>query len=210
MNSSIEYFEKAGHENTEILLDLVKKRALERGVTHVVVASNTGSTGIKAAEVLKDTGVKVVVVTLQAGTRGLPELSEENRKRLEELGARIVRSTHAFGGVSMSFAFWPPPRPGGPPPSPPVMLPYVPPIGDIIARVLRLFGSGFKVCLEISVMAADAGIIPVDKDIIAVAGTHKGADTALLLKPAYSTNFFDIDVKEIIAKPYSKQPMNIK
>ncbi|MEM2319237.1 MAG: pyruvate kinase alpha/beta domain-containing protein [Candidatus Bathyarchaeia archaeon] len=205
MDALIRYFERPGPENTDAVLELVNKRALERGVTHVVVASNTGNTGLKAAEVFKGTNVKVVVVTLQAGTRGLPELSEENRRRLEELGVKIVRGTHAFGGVGMSTARWPPPpQPGTPPPSPPIMPPYIPPIGELIARVLRLFGSGFKVCLEITVMAADAGVIPVDRDVIAVAGTHKGADTALLLKPAYSTNFFDIDVKEIIAKPYSR------
>ncbi|MCS7113886.1 MAG: pyruvate kinase alpha/beta domain-containing protein [Nitrososphaerota archaeon] len=205
MDALIRYFEKPGPENTGVLLELVKKRALERGITHVVVASNTGDTGLKAAEVFKNTNVKVVVVTLQAGAWGLPELSEENKRRLEEFGVKIVRSTHAFGGVGMSTARWPPPpKPGAPPPSPPVIPPYIPPMGELIASVLRLFGAGFKVCLEIAVMAADAGAIPVDRDIIAVAGTHKGADTALLLKPAYSTNFFDIDVKEIIAKPYSR------
>lgn len=204
MDTWIRYFEKPGPDNTDSLLELVKKRALERGVTHVVVASNTGNTGLKAAEVFKNTSVKVVVVTLQAGTRGLPELSEENRRKLEELGVKIVRGTHAFGGVSMSMARWPPPQPGAPPPLPSMIPPYIPPIGELIARVLRLFGAGFKVGLEITVMAADAGAIPCDRDVIAVAGTHKGADTALLLKPAYSTNFFDMDVKEIIAKPYSR------
>jgi len=204
MRSSTYYFEKAGQENTDMLLELVRERALERGVTHVVVASNSGSTGVKAAEAFKDSNVEVVVVTLQAGSRGLPELSEENKKRLEELEAKIVRCTHAFGGIGMSLARWAPHQPGAPPPPQPPMPPYIPPLGELIARVLRLFGAGVKVCLEITVMAADAGAIPVDKDIIAVAGTYKGADTALLLKPAYSTNFFDIDVKEIIAKPYSK------
>lgn len=205
MDSTIKYFEKAGPENTGAVLELVRKRALERGITHVVVASNTGLTGLKAAEIFKNSNVKVVVVTLQAGTRGLPEISAENRKKLEELGATVVRCTHAFGGVSMSLAHRPPPQPGTLQPQPSLTPPYTPPMGDLIARVLRLFGSGVKVCLEITVMAADAGVIPVDKDIIAIAGTRRGADTALLLKPAYSTNFFDMDVKEIIAKPYSKQ-----
>ena len=104
----------------------------------------------------------------------------------------------------MSLARRPPRQLGAPPPSPPPTPPYIPPTGELVARVLRLFSSGVKVGLETTVMAADAGVIPVNKDIIAIAGTHRGADTALLLKPAYSTNFFDIDIHEVIAKPYSK------
>jgi hypothetical protein len=50
-------------------------------------------------------------------------------------------------------------------------------------------------------MAADAGAIPIDQPVVAIAGTSKGADTALVIQPAHSNNFFDIYVKEIIAKP---------
>jgi len=50
-------------------------------------------------------------------------------------------------------------------------------------------------------MASDAGLIPVDRDVIAIAGTSSGADTALVIRPANSSNFFDLKIKEIIAKP---------
>lgn len=207
MESSTYYFEKAGRENTDTLLGLAKKRALEKGITHVVVASTSGSTGVKAAEAFKDTGIKLVVVTHQTGLRepGVQELTEENRKRLEDLGAKIVTCTHAFGGVGRSLALRPRPQLGAPRPPPPRMPSYIPPIGDVIARVLRLFCQGMKVCLEITVMAADAGAIPMDRHIIAIAGSGRGADTAILLKPAHSNNFFDIDIHEIIAKPFSKR-----
>ncbi len=52
-------------------------------------------------------------------------------------------------------------------------------------------------------MAADAGLIPVDREVVAVAGSGRGADTALLIRPANSSRFFDLEVKEIIAKPRS-------
>ena len=58
-----------------------------------------------------------------------------------------------------------------------------------------------KVCVEIAAMAADAGFISVDKNIVAIAGCGKGADTAIVIKAANSRNFFDMDIKEIIAKP---------
>jgi hypothetical protein len=52
-------------------------------------------------------------------------------------------------------------------------------------------------------MAADAGLIPFDKNVVAVAGSGRGADTALLIKPANSSRFFDLEIKEVIAKPRS-------
>lgn len=73
----------------------------------------------------------------------------------------------------------------------------------MIAQTLRLFGQGMKVVVEITTMAADAGAIPVGKDVIAIAGSGKGADTAVVIKSASSHNLFDIVVREIIAKPSS-------
>jgi len=72
---------------------------------------------------------------------------------------------------------------------------------ELIANVLRLMGEGTKVCVEIVLMAADAGLIPVDRDVIAIAGTSRGADTALRIQPANSARFFDLRIKEVIAKP---------
>jgi hypothetical protein len=62
-------------------------------------------------------------------------------------------------------------------------------------------GEGTKVCVEVTLMAADAGLIPVDRDIIAIGGTGRGADTALRIYPANSAKFFDLKIREIIAKP---------
>lgn len=53
-------------------------------------------------------------------------------------------------------------------------------------------------------MAADAGLISVDRDCVAVAGTIGDADTAVVLKPAGSNNFFDLYIREIKVKPRSR------
>ena len=58
-----------------------------------------------------------------------------------------------------------------------------------------------KVVIEISVMAADAGLVRTDEDIIAIGGSGGGADTAVVLKPVNSNDFFDLKVKEILCKP---------
>ena len=75
-------------------------------------------------------------------------------------------------------------------------------IGDIFRGTLRSFGQGTKVCCEIAMMAADSGLVGTDEELIAVAGTGRGADTALLMKPVTSPDFFDFKIKEILCKPY--------
>ncbi|RLI32936.1 hypothetical protein DRO66_10840, partial [Candidatus Bathyarchaeota archaeon] len=73
----------------------------------------------------------------------------------------------------------------------------------IIAQTLRMFGQGMKVVVEIVAMAADAGVIPADKDVVAIAGTGRGADTAVVITPANAHRFFEMAIKEIIVKPNS-------
>ena len=72
---------------------------------------------------------------------------------------------------------------------------------EIIAATLRIFSQGVKVGVEISIMAADAGLIPTDLEVIAVGGTGKGLDSAIVLKPVHMGNFFDLKINEIIAMP---------
>ena len=73
---------------------------------------------------------------------------------------------------------------------------------EVVANTLRLFGQGMKVACEITLMAADAGLVRTDEDIIAIGGTSRGADTAVVLRPVNSEDFFDLKVKEILCKPY--------
>ena len=75
-------------------------------------------------------------------------------------------------------------------------------IGDIVANTLRVFGEGMKVACEIAMMAADSGLVRTDEDVVSVAGTGRGADTAVVLTPVNSQNFFAMKVKEIICKPH--------
>ncbi|HPB71075.1 MAG TPA: hypothetical protein PKX61_10440, partial [Syntrophales bacterium] len=74
-------------------------------------------------------------------------------------------------------------------------------VDEIMAFTLRTFGQGTKVAVEISLMAADAGLVRTDEDVIAVGGTVSGCDTALLLQPANSAHVLDLKIREVIAKP---------
>ena len=207
------YFENRGEQNTDKILELAKVRALERNVKHVVVASTRGITGVKAAEAFKDTGIEVIIVTHQTGHigAGVQQLTDENRKKLENLNITIVTGSDALeGGVGLGItrrqttdATRPTPETRSIASLMRRMNPTIPPVVRIVASVLRLFCQGMKVAVEVTLMAADAGVIPVDHVVVAIAGTGRGADTAIVIQPANTTNFLDLDIHEIIAKPYT-------
>ena len=186
METKIVYFEKTGEENSDAVLRLVKERAQERGIKTVLVASTWGNTAVKAVDVLK--GLRVIIVTHSTGFKGAntQEFSEENRKIAESKGGIILTCPHIFAALSRSVR----------------NKHNVTVLGDTFSDVLRVAGGeGLKVTLEIAMMAADAGLVRTDEEVIAIAGTVKGADTAIVLNPVNSHNFFNMRVKEIICKP---------
>ena len=66
-----------------------------------------------------------------------------------------------------------------------------------------IFFWGIKVCIEIATTVCDAGLIPdLDRDIICVGGTGRGADTVCLIKPSPTSEFKNLKVKAILAKPF--------
>lgn len=179
------YFERAGPHNTERTLEVARQRAEQLSISTILVASTTGATGVRAAQLFQ--GRNVVVVTHVAGFAGpnTQELEDEHRAAIEALGGRILTCQHAFGGVNRAVRRH--------------LNTYL--TDEIIAHTLRLFGQGTKVCLEIALMAADAGLVRVGEPCIAIAGTDRGADTAIVLSPANAASFFDLRVHEILAKP---------
>jgi hypothetical protein len=74
-------------------------------------------------------------------------------------------------------------------------------VDEIIAHVLRLFGAGVKVGCEITCMAADAGLVKPGSEVLAIGGTGRGADTAIIVRATNTHTFFDLRILEIICKP---------
>ncbi len=186
MDAKIVYFEKTGPENTEAVLHIVRQRAKELGIKTILIASTTGSVAVKAVEILK--GLKVIFVSHSTGFSepNVQLFTDENRKIVESNGGIILTATHVFAGLSRALR----------------NKTNTVAIGDLVAETLRIFGHGTKVACEISMMAADAGLVPTDEDVISVGGRNKGSDTALLLTPVTSQNFFDLKIKEILCKPH--------
>lgn len=194
IETKIVYFEKPGVINTDDVFRIVKQRAGELNIKTVLVASTTGVTAVKAVNTF--TGMKIVIVTHCTGSRepNTQEFTEENAKIVRGKGGIILTTTHAFGGLSRSL------HQANISQAPST---YV--IGDIVANTLRMFGQGMKVVCEITAMAADAGLVRTDENVIAIAGNGfmgRGADTAVVLRPANLHNLFDMRIQEILCKPF--------
>lgn len=190
MKKSITYFEESGVQNTDEIIGLVDSRLKEGDIKNVVIASSTGKTGLKFAKVLANK-TNLVIVSLKPGYKTPSwEFDLGILKELEGLGVEVVKATHALSGVERSFTkrF------------------YAPSYSEFLAEILRtLFGQGTKVAVECTIMSADAGLISNDKTI-AVGGTGakgRGADTAIVVLPSYSDNFFDFRILEVVAKPFN-------
>ncbi|MDQ1278812.1 MAG: uncharacterized protein QG670_72 [Thermoproteota archaeon] len=187
MEKNIIYFEKKGVSNTNRTIEAARKRAEELGIKDVVVASSHGGTALKVAEAFQKMKENIVAITISSsfGEEGWV-MTEEERKKLIVKGIRVLTCLHSLGdNVSSAFIE----KNGGTS------------IEEVVRETLYRFSQGMKVCVEIVMMAADAGLIDVDKEVIAIAGTGEGADTAVVVKPSYPRKFQSLEIREIIAKP---------
>jgi len=187
MKQEIYYFEEPGPENTEQTINIAYKRVKELNIDQIVVASTHGGTARKVLDVFQDTNTKIVVVTISRafGKEGWV-MEDKVRKELEERGAVVLTTLHALGDdVNTAFAI----NQG------------VAAFNAVVAETLRRFSQGMKVCVEIVLMAAENGAINVDREVIAIAGTNEGADTAVVIKPCYARKFLDLEIREILVKP---------
>jgi hypothetical protein len=183
----VSYFGKGGSANTDKTLEIARDRAKQLGIRDIVVASTHGGTALKAARVFKEVKANLVAVTIsQAFGKEGWLMTPEARKKLEAEGVKVLTCSHALGdGVAASIAE----KHGG------ISM------EQVVTQTLYRFSQGMKVCVEIALMAADAGLIGVDREAISIAGTGEGADTAIVVKPAYPRKFDELEIKEVLAKP---------
>ena len=181
------YFDEKGPMNTEKTLEIAIACSKERNIDKIVVASSTGETAMKLHEIAQNS-VEIIAVTYGAGSRFTKEVEkfETNHDKLLDKGIRIVRGILALSGVEKTFVNK-------------YKSGFIP--LNIVADTLRMFSQGVKVCVEIAVMAAEHGYITPDKEVVAVAGSGHGADTALVIKPAFASNIFETRIKALLCMP---------
>ena len=187
MQDKIHYFETVGREHTETTLKLAVETARTLGIKNIVLATTGGDTAKMMADSIDREGLTVTVVTHAFGQKTPNEnpMSAELRAHLIEKGFNVCTAAHTLSGAErcLSSTF------GG-----------VYPV-EIIAHTLRMFGQGTKVCVEICAMAADAGYVMTGESVVAVGGTGRGADTAMVLRPEVSSRILKTKIDRIICKP---------
>jgi len=181
------YFGKGGAANTDKTLEVAKERAKQLGIKDIVVASTHGGTALKAAKLFRDMKANLVAITISdAFSKEGWVMTNDERKKLEAEGIKVLTCSHALGdGVAASMAE----KHGG------ISM------EQIVCQTLYRFSQGMKVSVEVALMAADAGLIGTDREVIAIAGTGEGADTAIVVKPSYPRNFQEFEIREVLAKP---------
>ncbi len=190
---TITYFNQPGFENTEELVEIVYKRLAEGDIKSVVVASTRGETGLKfARKMARETNLVIVSSHVGSSAPGVWNFDLQILKELESMGCKVVKQSHILSGLERSITR----KFSG--------VSHT----EVLAESLRsLFGVGMKVAIEVTIMAADGGAIPMEKTI-AVGGTvsekGRGADCAIVVWPAHFNNFFDFRVLEVLAKPYRR------
>jgi len=182
------YFKKRGPANTDKTLEIALSFCKEQNIRKIVVASSTGETALRCHEKAASMQIEMVAVTYGAGTKYREEVEAFNRNHqtLLKNSIRVVRGLHALSGVERSFenkyksGFTP---------------------LNVVADTLRMFSQGMKVCVEISIMAAEAGYITPEEDVVAVGGSGTGADTAVLIRSGYAASLFDTKIKAVLCMP---------
>jgi hypothetical protein len=180
-------FEEGGKRNTEATLQIAKERAHALGIKQVVVASSHGYTAREAQRALGQDGIKVIAVSICHSWESEGwVMSAEEKAVLETLGITVLTGIHALGdGVGSAFSE----KHGGRAPE------------EIVRDTLYRFSQGMKVAVECLLMAADAGLLDMSQEVIAIGGTGSGADTAIVCKPAYPRMFHELEIREVLAKP---------
>ena len=181
------YFEKKGTVNTDRALEIALACCEDKGIQKVVVASSTGKTALRLCEKAKPS-VEIIAVTYGAGSKYREEVEEFNRNR-ETLAKKGIQTVRGLQGLSATERAFENKYKSG-------LLPL-----NIVADTLRMFSQGMKVCLEVALMAAEAGFITPDEEVVVIGGSGTGADTAVIMKPAYAASMFDTRFKAILCMP---------
>ena len=183
------YFECHGEINTRRTLQLSKKRAEELNIKKIIIASETGLSALEASKIFRDN--VIIVVSSAAGTMvegsiigdlkiGIPD--ESVLEQLREKGIKVIRGTDPFWNLGAHTELID--------------------TGKLGMMFYKVISSGLHVCMTAILEATDSGYLSKGEEVIAIAGSFVGLDTAIVASGASSVDFFrDFGVLEIICKP---------
>ena len=192
------YFDEPGEGNTDLVVKAVSRRLEAGGVSEVIVASTSGETAVRFARALK--GKARLLCVSEAPYRRewgekWPCLKAKFKKELKELGVDIIDEVpYVFHDSVLENARWS------------AIFPE-----RLVKETLYCFGQGLKVAVEVALLAVSCGKVAPFRDVIAVGGSSKGADTAIVLRATYPACLFDkdpakrLEIREVIAMPVTKK-----
>ena len=189
------YFGKPGKGNTDDVVQVVLGRLEEADLQTVVVASTTGYTALKFADALQGRDVVLVSVAetplIREWGYEYPCLPLETREELERRGVVVAyRVPYLFHSSILDQSRWKAPSPE-----------------EIVRDTLYAFGQGLKVAVEVALIAVASGFVEPFQDVIAVGGTSRGADTAIVVRATFPNHVLSQDddkrlkIQEILCKP---------
>jgi hypothetical protein len=179
MEERIVYFEQPGQDNTAAVFDVVDRASSELDIHKVVLASTRGDTARFAMDRYKGQDVRLVVIPHQYGFGPGQRFPQELVQRARQEGHEVYFGTMLFHQEKI-FGEGP---------------------AQWVASFLRAFCQGVKVCVEILLMAGNAGLVAEGEEVVVVAGTGRGADTALLMTGATSGNLKAMHISRVLCKP---------
>jgi len=188
------YFEpNEGYETTtRAVIECVRAYLAAHPIEHVVAASSRGYTGAQLAALRRaypQLNLVAVKMATEVDAIHKVEFDEGHRQAMRAAAITLIGGTHAItGGLDRalrdSLGGWT--------------------ANNIVAETLYLFSQGMKVCVEVIAMAVDAGAVPKGAEVIALAGTGRGADTAIVATASGSTRLFEMDIHKVLAMPLEK------
>lgn len=172
----IYYFDKPGASNTDDVFKAVNERLKEGDIRQVVVASSTGATALRAAELIDVPDVTICGVHFQSHLWDKYSKPDEgNIAKAQSLGVTFIPDTPEAT--------------------------YYRDIPGESADTLRKFGQGVKVAAEVVLMATQTGMVQPGDVVIGVGGTGKGCDSAIVCTATTPDNVGKLSIREILAKP---------
>jgi hypothetical protein len=199
---TVEFFSRPGKGNTDATLEAVQAYLKESGTpAPVIVASISGRTALKARETILEASIPILCVTGAPCWQNVPGISfplisAETREQLQTADISIVDSVPSSLSDTIEFSY--------------ARYGYRSPTWMFVEALLAVGGYGLKTAVECILMATDGGHIPPFIEVIAVGGSGKGADTAVVARSRFSTTVFSSDpdkrfvIHEILAMPRHK------
>ena len=198
----VKFFDKPGCSNTDATLEAVSAYLAEQTeAAPVIVASLSGRTAMKARNVIVDAAIPIFCVTSPPCWRNLPDspyplMSDQTRRELQDAKVSIVDSVPSSLSDTIEFSY--------------ARYGYRSPTWIFVEALLAIGGYGLKTAVECVFMATDGGHVVPFREVISIAGTDRGADTAMVGRSTFSSTVFSrhpqkrFVVHEILAMPRQK------